>query len=53
VKKFDSGLMTGSSPTQNVDVDLTNASTLRLVVTDGGNGNTFDHADWANAAIST
>jgi hypothetical protein len=53
VKKFDSGLMTGSSPTQNVDLDLTNASTLRLVVTDGGNGNAFDHADWANAAIST
>jgi hypothetical protein len=53
VKKFDSGLMTGSSPTQNVDLDLTDASTLRLVVTDGGNGNAFDHADWANAAIST
>jgi hypothetical protein len=51
VKRFDSGVMTGSSATKDVEVDVTDASTLRLVVTDAGNGNTFDHADWANAYL--
>jgi hypothetical protein len=52
MKRYDSGLMTGSSVTQQINLDVTGASTLRLVVTDGGNGNTFDHADWAGAYLS-
>ena len=44
--------MTGSSATKLVDLDTTGASTLRLVVTDAGNGNTFDHADWAGAVLT-
>lgn len=52
VKKYDSGLMTSESATQKVDVDLTNAQELKLVVTDGGDGNNHDHADWADAKFA-
>jgi hypothetical protein len=48
---FDSGVMTATSATQNVTVDLTNVQQLRLVVTDGGDDNAFDWADWANARL--
>jgi hypothetical protein len=42
--------MTGSSATQQVSVVIpSDATTLRLVVNDSGDGNTFDHADWADA----
>jgi hypothetical protein len=51
VKKYDSGILTGSMPASLFNIDVTNASTLRLVVTDAGNGNTFDHADWADALL--
>jgi glucose/arabinose dehydrogenase len=50
-KVFDSGTMTGSSATQTVDVSVASAQTLRLVVTDAGNGINSDHADWALARI--
>ncbi|MDX6644003.1 MAG: hypothetical protein QOD76_1965, partial [Solirubrobacteraceae bacterium] len=50
-KVYDSGVMTGVSATQGVDVSVAGASTLRLVVTDGGDGNGSDHADWALARI--
>ena len=52
VKKYDSGTMTGASATKFIDLDVTGAKTLRLVVTDAGNGNTFDHADWAGAVLT-
>ncbi len=52
VKIYDSGLMTGPSPTKGVNVSVTNVTTLRLVVTDGGNGADSDHADWANAVVN-
>jgi glucose/arabinose dehydrogenase len=51
VQIYDSGLMTGSSATKTIDVDVTGRQNLRLVVTDSGNGNTYDHADWANARV--
>lgn len=50
-KVFDSGLMSGSSATKSISLDLTGKSTLRLVVTDGGNGKDSDHADWADARV--
>ena len=50
-KVYDSGVMTGASATQSVDVSVAGASQLRLVVTDGGDGNGWDHADWADARI--
>jgi Zn-dependent metalloprotease len=52
VKLFDSGKMTGSSSTKSVSVDVTGRSELRLVATDSGDGNTSDHADWADARLA-
>ncbi|WP_190694442.1 NPCBM/NEW2 domain-containing protein [Nostoc sp. FACHB-152] len=53
VQLFNSGLMTGSSTTQSINVDVTGRQTLRLVVTDGGNGADFDHANWADAQLTS
>jgi hypothetical protein len=51
IKAFDSGIMNGSTATRSINLDVTGATTLRLVVTDGGNGNDNDHADWAGAKV--
>ena len=45
---FDSGILK-SHATKTVDVDLHGVKTLRLKVTDAGDGVGFDHADWADA----
>ncbi|WP_175631936.1 NPCBM/NEW2 domain-containing protein [Virgibacillus siamensis] len=50
-KLFDSGLMTETSETKTVDVNIEGVNVLKLVVTDSGNGNGSDHADWADAKI--
>jgi glucose/arabinose dehydrogenase len=52
VRLFTSGVMTGASATQSVNVDITGRQALRLVVTDSGNGNGNDHANWANARLA-
>jgi hypothetical protein len=46
---FRSAVMTGESPTANVAVSLSGRTTLRLVVTNGGDDIDSDHADWAGA----
>jgi glucose/arabinose dehydrogenase len=51
-KLADSGLMTATSATKPLTVDLTGKTTLQLVVTDGGDGADYDHADWADAQIT-
>ncbi|HVT90261.1 MAG TPA: NPCBM/NEW2 domain-containing protein, partial [Tepidisphaeraceae bacterium] len=51
VKVYDSGTMTGSSATKSININTQNASQLRLIVTDSGNGADYDHADWANARL--
>jgi hypothetical protein len=48
---YGSGVMTGASATATVRVDLTGRQELSLVVTDGGDGNAYDHADWADARV--
>src|SRR6202012_2665558 len=48
---WQSELMTGQQPAESVDVDVKNVKVLELRVTDGGNGSSNDHADWADAAI--
>ncbi|MGX1971787.1 NPCBM/NEW2 domain-containing protein [Streptomyces kronopolitis] len=48
----DSGLMTVGQPARHLSADLTGGGVLRLVVTDGGNGNNSDHADWGRPLIS-
>ena len=52
IKVFDSGVMTGASPTQSVNVSLTGRSELRLIVTSGGDNLFYDHADWADPSIT-
>ncbi|MEU9336106.1 NPCBM/NEW2 domain-containing protein [Streptomyces sp. NPDC048290] len=44
-----SGVLTTSMPAQPLSADVSGASTVRLVVTDGGDGITSDHGDWADA----
>ncbi len=46
-------LVVSGQPAAFVSVDVRCATSLRLVVTDGVvNGNTADHADWADAKVS-
>ncbi|MET7616179.1 NPCBM/NEW2 domain-containing protein [Streptomyces sp. NPDC005408] len=47
----DSGLRTASDPPKRLSADLTGGTKLRLVVTDGGDGINYDHADWADAKL--
>ena len=51
VKKYDSGLMNSKDPMKYLEVDINGAKELKLVVTDGGNGNGSDHATWADAKL--
>lgn len=50
-KLYDSGVMTGSSATKTVNVSIAGRRELKLVVQDGGDGNAYDHADWADAKL--
>ncbi|MEV4443295.1 NPCBM/NEW2 domain-containing protein, partial [Streptomyces sp. NPDC049577] len=51
-KAADSGPLTGTAPAERLSADLTGAVELRLVVTDAGDGNAYDHADWANPVLT-
>ena len=44
-------LLTRESPAQRVDLDVTGAKKLELLVGDGGNGIGADHANWADAML--
>ncbi|MDA5283727.1 NPCBM/NEW2 domain-containing protein [Streptomyces sp. Isolate_45] len=46
-KAADSGPLTYRDQARRLTADLTGALELRLVVTDGGDGTAWDHADWA------
>jgi hypothetical protein len=50
-KRWESGLMTRETPAKPVDLDVTGAKTLELIMGDGGNGNAGDHIDWADAKL--
>jgi hypothetical protein len=52
VKAFDSSLLRGSDLRKPVKISVAGKKELRLVVTDGGDGNTFDLADWAGARVT-
>lgn len=45
----ETGVVTGADPAEIVDVDLTGAQQVALVVGNGGDGATADHADWGGA----
>ena len=49
---YSSGVMTPSSATQSISLDVTGKQTLRLVLTDGGDGFSCDHGDWAAARLT-
>ncbi len=49
-KLFDSGVVRGGSA-RAIDIDVTGKQVLKLVVTDGGDGVAYDHADWADAKL--
>ena len=48
---WESGVLKGGAVAKTADVNLTGIQTLVLLVTDGGDGEGSDHADWANAKI--
>jgi uncharacterized protein (DUF1800 family)/fibronectin type 3 domain-containing protein len=50
-KAFESPILHGADPAKQVSVDVTGKNELKLIVLDGGDGNTYDHADWADASI--
>jgi regulation of enolase protein 1 (concanavalin A-like superfamily) len=51
VKIYDSGLMKPTTATQSLTLSMAGVKQLQLVVTDGGDGNASDWADWANARL--
>jgi glucose/arabinose dehydrogenase len=51
VQIYDSGNLGGDSPTQTVNVSVAAGKQLKLVVTDTGDGDANDDADWAGAQL--
>ena len=51
-KLFDSGVMKGGAPAKIVDLKLQGVRQLILSVTAAGDGNSYDHADYADAFIT-
>ncbi|PYE55745.1 NPCBM/NEW2 domain-containing protein [Deinococcus yavapaiensis] len=51
VKLYESAALTGASAPLPITVNVTGKNELKLVVTDGGDGIDYDHADWANAKV--
>ncbi|MGH3716826.1 MAG: protein kinase domain-containing protein [Micromonosporaceae bacterium] len=49
--RYDSGLVTWQDAPKPVDVEIAGASTVDLIVTDGGDGNSWDISDWADARL--
>ena len=52
-KLWSSGVMHLGDPAKLCTVPLSGLHKLELLVTDGGNGEYYDHADWANAKFET
>lgn len=50
-KVYDSGVMRSTDKQKFVEVELSGAKELKLVINDGGNGNGSDHANWADAKL--
>ncbi len=49
--RWESGIMTRGDAPQQVDIDITGARQLRLLVDDAGDGIIGDHANWAEARL--
>lgn len=48
-KLYDSGPMSGNTPTKTINLDVTGKQIIKLIATSGGDNLSNDHADWANA----
>ncbi|HET6294006.1 MAG TPA: NPCBM/NEW2 domain-containing protein [Kribbella sp.] len=48
---YQSPVLRADSPPQQIDLDVMGVQKLLLRVTDAGDGNNSDHADWANATL--
>jgi alpha-galactosidase len=48
---WQSGVLKGGDQARPVDINLRGISKMVLVVTNGGDGIDYDHADWADAVI--
>jgi alpha-galactosidase len=51
-KIFESGVMKPGAAAKSMDVDVKGAKLLLLQVTDGGDGVSFDHGNWAEAKFA-
>jgi hypothetical protein len=51
--RYISPMVSRSSPTASIDVEIQGAKELFLVVNDGGNGPSCDHADWLEPKLIT
>ncbi|MFJ4828510.1 NPCBM/NEW2 domain-containing protein [Streptomyces sp. NPDC088747] len=51
-KVASTGVLTNSDAAQPISADVSGARAVRLVVTDGGDGITSDHGDWADARLT-
>ena len=49
---YESGVLNGTQSGQTVNLDVSGATTMKLVASDGGDGISNDHADWADAYLS-
>ncbi|HEX6075220.1 MAG TPA: NPCBM/NEW2 domain-containing protein [Micromonosporaceae bacterium] len=50
--RHDTGVVTRDAQPMPIDVDVTGAKTVDLIVTDGGDGNHWDISDWADAHLT-
>ncbi len=50
-KLYDSGIIKGGQKSRLVDINLQGVKKLILIVTAAGDGQSYDHADWADACI--
>lgn len=50
-KVASTGVLTNAMAAQPITADVSGAQVVRLVVTDGGDGINYDHADWADLRI--
>ncbi|MCA1217095.1 NPCBM/NEW2 domain-containing protein [Streptomyces sp. 8L] len=48
----DSGVLHNADGPKQLHADVTGADSVRLVVTDGGDGSDSDHADWADPQVT-
>ncbi|WP_394613380.1 NPCBM/NEW2 domain-containing protein [Lentzea sp. JNUCC 0626] len=48
---YDSGPVSGTDAAKQLEADISTATVTRLIVKDGGNGKSYDHADWADLRI--